>query len=96
MSDSEVVFSRSATTFAGPDAVALFQAVQLRSAINMYVETGGRLIPTRGVTITKMLAFATRLTGQKYKRTQAKQALVDLDAWIATMRIALPVREEKD
>lgn len=94
MSDSSIRISASGTTFSGPDAVAYFHALSLKSHIQMYVKSGGQIIPTRGVGITKMLAIASEFTGVKYKRTQTAQALDDLSVWIATMQSALPITKE--
>jgi hypothetical protein len=44
--------------------------------------------------ITKMLALTTSITGKKYKRTQAEDAMRDLHIWIETMKSALPIFEE--
>ena len=81
-----------AVTFAGPDAVELFRVATLKTSISLWVKT--KMIPTRGVTITKMLAMATRYTGQRYTPQKAADAVRDLGVWIATMKSALPVIEE--
>ena len=94
MSDSFISHSPSGTLFSGPDAVLLQQAITLRSAIKMYVRSGGQIIPTRGMGITKMLKLATSITGLSYKRTQAEDAMRDLHIWIETMKSALPIFEE--
>ena len=52
------------------------------------------MLPTRGVTITKMLQFASTYTGKDYGRgnvTKAQAAAADMTVWIETMRSALPV-----
>lgn len=92
MSQSRIVRSAGATTFEGPDAIALVQAITLRGAIQLYLRTG--LIPTRGVTITKMLALATSITKKPYRRGQGEQAIADLKAWSDALRCALPVEFE--
>jgi len=51
--DSFISHSPSGTLFSGPDAIRLQQAITLRSAIKMYVRSGGQIIPTRGMGITK-------------------------------------------
>jgi hypothetical protein len=89
MNDSEIIITWSSITYAGPDATAFLAVRMLRSSINLYMKTG--IIPTRGVTISRMLAAAGQRTGKKYKRGQAAQAVADLDTWIATMAAALPV-----
>jgi len=92
--DSFISLSPSGTLFSGPDAIRLQQAITLRSAIKMYVRSGGQIIPTRGMGITKMLALTTNITGKKYKRTQTEDAMRDLHIWIETMKSALPIFEE--
>lgn len=77
------------TSFVGPDAVNLFRAITLRSALSMYAKIG--MVPTRGVTATSMLAMATTYTGKKYKRGQHQQAADDMVTWIETMKAALPI-----
>lgn len=94
MTDSHIRISPGGTTFSGPDAVAYFRARALRSAIQMYVKSGGQIIPTRGMGITRMLQTATEFTNTKYKRTQAQMAIDDLSIWIATMHSALPITKE--
>lgn len=94
MSDSSITISKSGTMFSGPDAVAYFRACTLASAIQLYVKTNGRVIPTRGMGITRMLQTASEFTGVKYKRTQTAQALNDLNIWIATMQSALPITSD--
>jgi hypothetical protein len=94
MSNSSIHISASGTSYSGPDAVAYFRARTLHSSISLYIKSGGQIIPTRGVGITKMLAIATEFTGNKYKRTEAAKALEELNIWIATMRSALPITAE--
>lgn len=64
--------------FAGAKAVNIFRCRLLASSIGLYQQTG--MIPTRGVTITKMLALATAETGKKYRRNQLQEAIDDLRA----------------
>lgn len=66
-----------------------FRCKVLRSSIDLHRKTG--IIPTRGVTITRMFAMATQYTGKQYKRGAHEAAIADLDTWLATMRAALPV-----
>jgi len=76
-------------TFAGPDAVKLFTAITLRGSIKLYIKA--KIIPTRGVTITRMLEVASSYTGKPYKRGQAQQAADDLKVWADTMKLGLRV-----
>lgn len=81
------------TAFVGPDAVNLFRAKTLASALRMYAKTG--MLPTRGVSPTKMLQLARQYTGKEYRRGQHMLAANDIQVWIDTMTAALPVVEEK-
>lgn len=78
-----------ATTYSGPDATNLFRCKMLKSMIGLHRKTG--MIPTRGVTITKMFTMAQEYTGQKYKRGEHLRAEEDLGVWISTMLSALPI-----
>ena len=90
MTDSSITYSKNgeATSFNGRDAVELYRVASIASAIRLYVKCG--MIPTRGVTITKMLAIASTYTGKTYKRGQGQQAVEDLNVWVQTMKAALP------
>lgn len=78
-----------ARAFVGPDAVELASVRMLRSSLVLWKKT--KLIPTRGWTITRMLAACHKYTGKKYTRNQIDEAVVGLDNWLATMSVALPV-----
>lgn len=84
------------TFFAGPDAIALYRAITIRAALRMYAQCG--MLPTRGMTPTKMLRAAGEYTGQYYGRVnvnKCQKAIKDLDEWIAAMRAALPVYDHE-
>lgn len=49
-----------------------------------------KIIPTRGVTITKMLQMATGYTGRTYKRSEAVIAANDVKKWADEMKAAIP------
>jgi hypothetical protein len=89
MTESKIVYSAGGTTFVGPDATNFFRAATLASSLGLYAKCG--IIPTHGVTITKMLAMAAEYTGKKYKRGDAAKAQADVKVWCDTMRAALPV-----
>lgn len=78
------------TTYAGPDAIMLASAIVLRAAIKLYQTS--KVIPTRGMTISMMLARATQITGKSYTTRQYDAALSDLGRWIETMRSAMPIK----
>ena len=90
MSDSSVtVYGNGGASFVGPDATNLLRATMLRSSIKLHRDCG--MIPTRGVTITKMFAMAKGYTGKSYKRGAHNAAIADLTVWIETMKSALPI-----
>ena len=89
--DSCIIVGKEGTTFVGRDATELVRAVMLANSLRLYVKSG--IIPTRGVTITRMLQMAHRYTGKAYKRGQAALAAADVAVWIETMKSALPVEE---
>jgi hypothetical protein len=78
-----------ATTFVGPDATELFRAMALRGALGMWATH--KIIPTRGVTITRMLKMTSEITQKPYKRGEARAAARDLTTWIDAMKAAMPI-----
>lgn len=93
--DSEIKTGAGGTMFAGPDAVNLFRAATLKSALGLLAKG---ITPTRGLTRKKALAMVKPYTGQTYKNTlpEIERARNDLTVWIETMKSAIPVtREEK-
>jgi type II secretory pathway component PulF len=83
-----ITVSSGGTVFHGTDAVNLFRAAVLSSALGL-LKVG--ISPRRGLTITKALAMCHEYTGQKYKRTEIDRAREDLRTWIEAMKSALPV-----
>lgn len=77
--------------FVGPDAVALFRAVVIGSALRTYAQTGLRM--NRAYTPTAMLKAATGITGKTYRRGEHLKAADDIKVWCDAMRAALPVVE---
>lgn len=57
-----------------------YQAILIKSGLDLYVKSEGRIIPNRAYTITRMIKMASQLTGKPYKRCMAgyKLAIVDL------------------
>lgn len=86
--ESYIKGGRGGTTFVGPDAVNLFRAATLKSAIGLLTKG---ITPTRGMTMKRALGMAKEYTGKDYKRTQAAQAMADIQIWIDTMKAALPI-----
>ena len=80
------------TTFAGPKAVDVLRCAMLKRFIALHAKTG--IIPTRGVTITKMFTMTTEYTGKKYKRGEHDKAVRDLDL-ICDVKVS-QVHEEMD
>ena len=76
-------------SYSGPEAVQLYSIKTLSLAIEFYVKC--KMIPTQGMTITKMLASATRLTHKHYSRGQGKQAIVDLKVMANTLLATIDI-----
>lgn len=91
---SEIIHHASGgTTLAGPDAVNLYRALTLASALSLYARTGMKM--TRGAGPAQMLAMAKEYTGKAYKRTELLQASVDVKTWADTMKAALPITDNR-
>ena len=76
-----------AVCFAGADAVAMYRAAVLKSAIGLMAKG---IKPTRGASMRSLLASATEITGKAYARKDAVQAQADLSRWVQEMKAALP------
>ena len=79
----------------GKDAMRVMQVNTIITGIKMHIQTNGRMILTRGATITKLLGMATTYTGRKYKRTERERAIADLTEWRNLMMSALPIEVRK-
>lgn len=75
-------------SFVGKDAVNLYRAITLKSALSTYARSG--MLMTRGVSATGMLVMATQYTGKPYKRGEHQKAADELVLWIETMKSAIP------
>jgi len=92
MADSEIHQQDGRiVAFIGDDAMRLAKARLLRSSIKGYIKF--KIIPTRGMTITRMLEEAGKFTGKHYKSSHKELAVEDLEKWILAMQAALPVVE---
>lgn len=80
MTDEIVHRPNGGMSVSGPEAVKLYAAAVLRSAIKLYVNTG--IKASRFHTPTAMLASAGTYTGKTYKRGQLPQAFADLGVWL--------------
>lgn len=69
----------NAVVFAGRPAVEVFRAKTLATALRLYAKTGMKV--NRAYTPTNMLATATAITGEKFKRGQFEQAAEALTKW---------------
>lgn len=92
MEDSNITVSPSGTTFAGPDAVNLYRAAVIRSALGLLMKG---IRPTRGATMTGTLKLVAGYTGKSYKRTEGERAVADMTLWIEAMKSAIPI-EHRD
>lgn len=86
---SYVQTGNGGTAFVGPDAVNLFRAMTLRTALAMYASH--RMLMNRALSPAAMLTMAKEYTGKTYKRGEHRQASIDLEVWINTMKAAMPV-----
>jgi hypothetical protein len=89
---SKIVQSSGGITFSGKEAVTVYQAVVLKTAISMYAKTGMRV--NRAYTPKAMLATASSITGNKYKRGEYSKAVSDLEKSIEKMKENIPVERE--
>lgn len=90
--ESGIDYHKGGTTIYGEDGIKFYRAALLASSIEMWCKC--RLLPTRGVTITMMLEQATAITGKKYRRRDAVQAVKDVREWTQAMKAALPKTED--
>ena len=91
MAESSITYTNGqGTSFVGLDAVEVFRAATLSSALGL-LKAG--ITPTRGLTAKKALAMVARYTGQSYKRGEFDRARADLKVWIETMKSAIPSEE---
>lgn len=88
--DNTAITHSNGSTLLTGDAIEFYRRAQLKAFIGLYIKTG--MIPTRGVTISKMLKLATEITGQTYKNNREGwlKAEADLDKNVKTLRAAIP------
>lgn len=82
-----------ARSFTGRDAVNVYAAAVVRSAIGLKLKG---INATRGVTVKGLIARASQITGNQYKSGKAGmiEAQADLATWITRAKetfVALPV-----
>ena len=70
------------TTFSGPEGVATFRAVSIKTALRLFARTG--IKANRAYTLTNMLRVATDYTGATYPKSRAGalRAVGDLETWL--------------
>ena len=66
-------------TVTGP-GIVVYRAIVLKHGLKLYVKTG--IKPNTSWTISNMLKATSSITGIKYKRSQALEAIADLEYWI--------------
>lgn len=91
MNDSQVSISNSGVCFSGPDAVNLARAISVKSALRLAMVG----ITIRGITKTGLLKIASEYTGKQYNRGEYEKAREDLTTWIETMKLALPIEDNR-
>lgn len=87
MENSIETYGSGGISFNGPKAVDLFQAVTLKTALNLYARC--KIQPNPHWTPTRMLQAASLYTGRKYKRGEYSQAAAELILWIGETRQAI-------
>jgi len=75
-------------SYIGEDSTRLFQAKVVKQGLRA-CKLGMRL--SRNATPTTLFALTKQFTGKSYKRGQYDIAIADLDIWINTMTLALPI-----
>jgi hypothetical protein len=93
---SEIVYSPTAVSFVGRDAVELYRARTLAAALRLYAKTG--MLPARHINLLSLLLLAQNYTGKTYKRSkaQAAQAADDVKVWADAFALSLPHRTEAE
>jgi hypothetical protein len=67
------------TSFVGPDAVGIYRATVIESALRFYARTGMRV--NRAYTPTAMMRAASEITGRKFKTRDYIGAADAIHAW---------------
>lgn len=81
----------NATSFNGLDAVKVFQAATMRSALGL-LKIG--IKPNRAYTLTNVLRTASSITGQAYKgKKDIERARADLAAYVENGKRTIPATQ---
>lgn len=93
--DSQVTIQNGVISFNGPDAVALFHASTLISAIRIFLATG--MSVNRAYTRKNMLFTAANITQKAYPQSRRglEMACDDLIIWRDNMASAIPVEVKR-
>lgn len=75
------------TMFAGPQAVNVFRATAIASALRFYAKTGMKM--NRAYTPKAMMAAASQITGQTFKARDYAAAAEALRAWATAQAAAI-------
>jgi hypothetical protein len=73
--------------FDGPDEIAIFRAIVIAAALDMYATTGMRA--NRAYTPTAMMAAARKITGRTFKARAYALAADALRSWADAKRAAV-------
>lgn len=87
-SKSSIHHTSGASVYSGREAVNVFGAITVASALDLYAKTGMRV--NRAYTPTAMLAAVERYTGRKFKRGQYAEAAAHLREWARAVRAGIP------
>lgn len=74
-------------SFTGPDAVKVYQATVVGSALRLYARTGMKA--NRAYTPSAMMRVATALTGKKFKAREYLEAADALKDWAEAQALAI-------
>lgn len=70
--------------FVGPDEVACFRAITVASALDFYARYGQQV--NKAYTPTRMMAVATSITGETFRRRDYAAAATALRLWVKRQR----------
>ena len=76
---SSITVTPHGTTFAGPEAVSVFRALTVASALKLYARTGMKA--NRAYTPAKMMRVAREITGKNFKARDYLLAAEALREW---------------
>lgn len=92
MTDGQIIHTKGGGVMLTGSATEIFRVASLKGSIKL-MSAGIRI---RGMTLKRAFGIATTYTGNTYKRTEASQAIADLDLWLETARGATEVINQGD